>query len=164
MVSRGMLGERNLTLIGMPGAGKTSIGEGLAAALAAPFLDTDWLMEERWGCSLQEFIDREGLAALIGEQKDMEIVGQAGDGSEAVERARELQPDVIIMDVAMPVMPGDEATRRIKAEMPQMRVVALSMFAEPGVREKMLDAGAEIYLPKTGPSEELLAAIRGREQ
>jgi PAS domain S-box-containing protein len=104
---------------------------------------------------------REGLAALIAEQKDMEIIGQAGDGNEAVERARELQPDVIIMDVAMPLMPGDEATRRIKAELPQTRVVALSMFAEPGVREKMLDAGAEIYLPKTGPSEELLAAIRG---
>jgi shikimate kinase len=69
MVSRGMLGERNLTLIGMPGAGKTSIGEGLAAALAAPFLDTDWLMEERWGCSLQEFIDREGLAAFRREEE-----------------------------------------------------------------------------------------------
>ena len=57
---------------------------------------------------------REGLAALIAEQQDMEIVGQAGDGREAVELARELQPDVIIMDVAMPVMTGDEATRRSK--------------------------------------------------
>jgi len=106
---------------------------------------------------------REGLAALIAEEKDMKIVGQAGDGREAVKLARELEPDVVIMDVAMPVMPGDEATRRIKAELPQIRVVALSMFAEPGVREKMLGAGAEIYLPKTGPSEELLAAIRGQE-
>jgi two-component system response regulator DesR len=71
---------------------------------------------------------------------------------------------VIIMDVAMPVMPGDEATRRIKDESPQIRIVALSMFAESGVREKMLDAGAEIYLPKTGPSQELLAAIRGESR
>ncbi|MGE5294083.1 MAG: response regulator, partial [Solirubrobacterales bacterium] len=104
---------------------------------------------------------REGLAALIAEQKDMEIIGQAGNGVEAVELARQLQPDVIIMDVAMPVMGGDEATRRIKGEQPQTRIVALSMFEEPGVREKMLDAGAEIYLPKTGPSETFLAAIRG---
>jgi PAS domain S-box-containing protein len=104
---------------------------------------------------------REGLAALIAEQKDMEIVGQAGDGREAVELAETLEPDVIIMDVAMPVMNGEEATRRIKTRLPQTRVVALSMFEEPGVREKMLDAGAEIYLPKTGPSEGFLAAIRG---
>lgn len=104
---------------------------------------------------------REGLAALIAEQEDMEIVGQAGDGREAVELAEQLEPDVIIMDVAMPVMNGEEATRRIKTRLPQTRVVALSMFEEPGVREKMLDAGAEIYLPKTGPSEGFLAAIRG---
>jgi len=106
---------------------------------------------------------REGLAVLIAAQTDLEIVGQAGDGSAAVDLARELQPDVIIMDVAMPVMAGDEATRRIKAELPQTRVIALSMFAEPGVRERMLDAGAERYLPKTGPSEQLLAAIRGTD-
>jgi signal transduction histidine kinase len=106
---------------------------------------------------------REGLAALIGEQEDMEVVGQAGDGGEAVERARELEPDVIIMDVAMPVIPGDEATRRIKAQRPEVRIIALSMFTESGVREKMLDAGVEDYLAKTGPSEGLLAAIRGEE-
>ncbi len=104
---------------------------------------------------------REGLAALIGEEEDMQVVGQAGDGSEAIERARELQPDVIIMDVSMPVMAGDEATRRIKAEMRHMRVIALSMFEEHSVGERMLDAGAELYLPKAGPSERLLAAIRG---
>ncbi len=104
---------------------------------------------------------REGLAALIAEQTDMEIIGQAGDGREAVELARRLQPDVIIMDVAMPVMAGDEATRWIKTELPPTRIIALSMFEEPGVREKMLAAGAEAYLPKTGPSEGFLAAIRG---
>jgi len=107
---------------------------------------------------------REGLRALLNRKEGLAVVGEAGSVEQAVAEAGRTEPDVIIMDVAMPVMPGDEATRRIKAEMPQMRVVALSMFAEPGVREKMLDAGAEIYLPKTGPSEELLAAIRGREQ
>jgi len=74
---------------------------------------------------------------------------------------RKLQPDVVIMDVAMPVMAGDEATRQIKAESPRTRVIALSMFSEPAIRDKMLQAGAETYLPKTGPAKVLLAVIRG---
>ncbi len=108
-------------------------------------------------------IMRDGLAALIGEQTDLEVVGQAGDGRQAIELARGLGPDVVVMDVAMPTMPGDEAARQIKAILPQTRIVALSMFEEPGVAERMRDAGAEIYLPKTGPSDGLLAAIRGKE-
>ncbi len=105
---------------------------------------------------------RAGLAALIAEQADMEVVGQAGDGRKAVDLACELSPDVVIMDVAMPMMPGDEAARQIKATLPQARIIALSMFEEPGVAQRMRDAGAEVYWPKTGPSEGLLAAIRGR--
>jgi two-component system response regulator NreC len=81
----------------------------------------------------------------------MEVVGQAGDGHKAIELTPELRPDVVIMDVAMPTMPGDEATRQIKALRPQARVVALSMFAEPGVARRMQDAGADIYLSKSGP-------------
>jgi PAS domain S-box-containing protein len=108
-------------------------------------------------------IMRDGLAALIGEQADLEVVGQAGDGRQAIELARGLGPDVVVMDVAMPTMPGDEAARQIKAMLPQTRIVALSMFEEPGVAQRMRDAGAEIYLPKTGPSDGLLAAIRGQE-
>ncbi len=108
-------------------------------------------------------IMRDGLAALIGEQADLEVVGQAGDGHQAIELARGMEPDVVVMDVAMPTMPGDEAARQIKAIRPQTRIVALSMFEEPGVAQRMRDAGAEIYLPKTGPSDGLLAAIRGKE-
>jgi PAS domain S-box-containing protein len=108
-------------------------------------------------------IMRAGLAALIGEQADLEVVGQADDGHQAIELARGLGPDVVVMDVAMPMMPGDEAARRIKAIRPQTRIIALSMFEEPGVAQRMRDAGAEIYLPKTGPSDGLLTAIRGRE-
>jgi PAS domain S-box-containing protein len=104
---------------------------------------------------------REGLAALLSEQQDIEIVGQAGTGREAVDLAYELRPDVIIMDAAMPVMAGDEATRQIKRHLPDIRVVALSMFDEAQMADRMRRAGAEIYLLKTGPSEELLAAIRG---
>ena len=67
------------------------------------------------------------------------------------------------MDVSMPVMNGEQATRQIKGLVPQIRVVALSMFEEPDVRERMHQAGAESYVLKTRPSDELLAAIRGRE-
>ena len=105
---------------------------------------------------------REGLATLLGEQRDMEIVGQAGDGREAVDLASLLEPDVIIMDATLPGMAGDEATRQIKLHQPQMRIVALSMFEEAQMAETMRQAGAEIYLVKTAPSEQLLAAIRGR--
>jgi PAS domain S-box-containing protein len=106
---------------------------------------------------------REGMAALLGEQQDMEIVGQAGDGREAVDLASLLEPDVIIMDATMPGMAGDEATRQIKLHQPKTRIVALSMFEEAQMAETMRKAGAEIYLVKTAPSEQLLAAIRGRQ-
>ena len=104
---------------------------------------------------------REGLASLLDEQPDMDVVGQAGNGREAVDLAHKLQPDIIIMDASMPVMPGDEATRQIKLHLPKIRVIALSMFDEPQMSRKMRRAGAEAYLLKTAPSEELLAAIRG---
>jgi DNA-binding NarL/FixJ family response regulator len=66
------------------------------------------------------------------------------------------------MDVAMPLMAGDEATRQIKLQLPRARVLALSMFEEADMAEAMRQAGAEAYLLKTAPSDELLAAIRGR--
>jgi PAS domain S-box-containing protein len=104
---------------------------------------------------------REGLAMLLAEQPDIEVVGQAGNGREAVDLAHQFRPDVVIMDVAMPVMAGDEATRQIKLYQPGVRVIALSMFDEPEMAERMRRAGATAYLLKTGPSEDLLAAIRG---
>jgi DNA-binding NarL/FixJ family response regulator len=108
-------------------------------------------------------IVREGLATLLGEQQDMEIVGQAGDGREAVALASRLEPDVVVMDVTLPGMAGDEATRQIKLHQPGTRVVALSMFEEAQMSETMRKAGAEAYLVKTAPSEQLLLAIRGRQ-
>ncbi len=105
---------------------------------------------------------REGLATLLNEQGDLEVVGQANNGREAVELANRLRPDVVVMDVAMPVLAGDEATRQIKSQWPHMRVVALSMFEERDMSEAMRRAGAERYLLKTAPSDEVLAAIRGR--
>ena len=88
-------------------------------------------------------IVREGLVSLLSEDSGIEVVGEAGDGREAVELADRLRPDVVVMDVSMPQLDGDEATRQIKAHWPQTRVVALSMHEEPIVAEKMQRAGAE---------------------
>lgn len=103
---------------------------------------------------------REGLEALLTEESDIEVVGQAGNGAEAVQMADHLLPDVIVMDVLMPVMDGVEAARRIKAAHPEIRIIGLSMFDEADMARKMLQAGAATYLPKAGPAAELLGAIR----
>jgi PAS domain S-box-containing protein len=106
-------------------------------------------------------IVREGLASLLGEESDVEVIGGASNGREAVDLADRLKPDVVIMDVSMPLMSGDEATRQIKQNRPNTRVVALSMSMDADAAERMHAAGAEAYVLKTAPSEELLAAIRG---
>jgi PAS domain S-box-containing protein len=106
-------------------------------------------------------IVRKGIECMLVTEPDIEIVGQAGNGREAVDLTYQLEPDVVVMDVSMPVMSGDEATRQIKLHLPQTRVVALSMHNEVRVMDRMCKAGAAAYLLKTAPSEELLAAIRG---
>jgi DNA-binding NarL/FixJ family response regulator len=98
---------------------------------------------------------------LLSEEHNIEIIGEAANGREAVNLADQLEPDVVIMDVSMPLMDGYEATRQIKANRPQIRVVALSMYNEPEAMENMQRAGAEGYVLKTAPFDELLAAIRG---
>jgi len=103
---------------------------------------------------------RNGLKALINRETDMEVVGEAGDGQKAVALTRELQPDVILMDVKMPVMDGIEATRSILAEMPGMRILALSMYSGDGFNSGMMCAGALGFILKGGDFEELTGAIR----
>jgi DNA-binding NarL/FixJ family response regulator len=107
-------------------------------------------------------IVREGLVSLLSEQKGIDVVGQAGNGREAVDLAMRLHPEVVIMDVSMPVMNGDEATRQILKVMPDTRVIALSMFEESETMQRMFQAGAESYVLKTAPSENLFAAIYGK--
>jgi DNA-binding NarL/FixJ family response regulator len=106
-------------------------------------------------------IVREGLVSLLSEQQDIEVIGEAGNGREAVALASRLHPDVVIMDISMPLISGDEATRQIKILMPEIRIIALSMFEEEEMVQKMYRAGAESYVLKTAPSAQLLAAIRG---
>ncbi len=124
----------------------------------APSADTDRL---RVLLADDHEIVREGLALLLNEESSVEVIGGASNGLEAVDLADRLKPDVVIMDVSMPLMSGDEATRRIKRHLPSTRVVALSMSEDPDTVKRMHAAGAEAYVLKTAPSEELLAAIRG---
>jgi DNA-binding NarL/FixJ family response regulator len=105
-------------------------------------------------------IVREGLRTLLGQQPDLEVVGEAADGRDAVAQARLLKPDVIVMDIAMPELNGVEATRLILAELPQARVVALSMYADRRFVAEILRAGALGYVLKDGAFEELALAIR----
>lgn len=105
-------------------------------------------------------IMRQGLASLLRIEPDIEIVGEAADGRQAVELARRHRPDVVVMDVNMPVMDGIEATRFILAELPQCSVIGLSMHIDHDIAAAMRKAGAVGYLTKGGPSEDLLAAIR----
>ncbi len=84
---------------------------------------------------------REGLARLLQMQADIEIVGQAADGQRAVEMAHELEPDVVIMDVSMPIVGGIEATRQIHGDLPRIGVIGLSMHSEREVATAMYTAG-----------------------
>ena len=102
---------------------------------------------------------RSGLRLVLAEHDEIEILDEYDDGSQALEAADTVHPDLFLMDVAMPVMDGIEATREIKRRHPEIRVIGLSMFDDPETSRKMIDAGAERYLSKAGPSEALISAI-----
>lgn len=105
-------------------------------------------------------IVRQGLRTLLEREPDLEVVAEAENGRSTVRLARETQPEVIIMDVAMPDLNGIEATRQIISEMPKVKVIALSMYADRRFVANMLKAGASGYLLKDCASEELVRAIR----
>ncbi len=103
---------------------------------------------------------RKGLRLLLEEQEDFHIVGEAGDGREAIDRVRTLSPDVVIMDITMPDFNGIDATRQIVSEDPSAKVVALSMHAEKRFVEDMLQAGAAGYILKKSVPEDLVNGLR----
>jgi PAS domain S-box-containing protein len=103
---------------------------------------------------------RQGLAGLLEEEPDMEVIGQASDGQMAVELALRTKPDVIVMDVTMPRLNGVEATRRITAELPGVCVIGLSMHEQDEMAQAMREAGARAYLPKGDSSDSLITTIR----
>jgi len=104
-------------------------------------------------------IIREGLRSLLEKQPDMEVVADADDGRKAIELVRELAPDIVIMDVTMPGLNGIEATRLIAAELPDVKIVALSIHSQRRFVADMLSAGAVGYILKECLFDELLQAI-----
>lgn len=105
-------------------------------------------------------IVRAGVRLLAESQPDMEVVGEAEDGRTTIQRVRELRPDVVLMDIAMPGINGIEATRRIREESPHSQVVALTMHENERYFFEMLQAGAAGYVVKGAPPTDLIAAIR----
>jgi DNA-binding NarL/FixJ family response regulator len=102
---------------------------------------------------------RSGLRALLAMKPDLTVVGEAADGQEAVDLVATVNPDVVLMDMRMPVMDGATATRQIKRLFPQIRVIALSLYSE--YEDSALAAGAETFLLKGCSAETLFAAVHG---
>ncbi len=105
-------------------------------------------------------ITREGLVNMLKGQPGMEVVGEAGNGREAIQLARELSPDLVIMDVTMPSLNGIDATRIITSTPPNIRVIALSMYSDKQFVQGMMQAGASGYLLKDCAFDELVHAVR----
>ncbi len=108
---------------------------------------------------------REGICALLAHHSDISVVGEASNGVEALERVVELDPDIVLMDVSMPVMDGLEATRQIKARFPDTRILVLTQYENKEYVVPLLQAGASGYILKKAGGAELVNALRaiGRE-
>jgi CheY-like chemotaxis protein len=104
---------------------------------------------------------RQGLSNILKEKEDFEIVGEAANGREAVRLAKELYPDIILMDVSMPEMDGIEATMHISKSLSHTKIIGLSMHDDDETRDRMINAGASAYMYKASQAEELIEVIRG---
>lgn len=104
---------------------------------------------------------RQALVSMMAGRPDIQVVGEAANGREAIEMTRSLRPNVVVMDISMPVMDGIEATRRIKKEFPEIRVIGLSMYKDEQIARRVGLAGADAFLNKTASSSDLLSAIYG---
>ena len=103
---------------------------------------------------------RSGLRMLLENEREIEIVGEAGNAAEAIEAATRLKPNLILMDIGLPDLSGIDATREIKRRLPEVSIVALTIHEDEEYFFKMLEAGASGYVPKRAAPEELLTAIR----
>jgi len=103
---------------------------------------------------------RDGICALLTLASDMVVVGEAANGREALEKVKELEPDVVIMDIAMPLLGGLETTRRIRKEFPETKVLALTQYADKEYVFPVIEAGAHGFISKTAASSELALGIR----
>ena len=103
---------------------------------------------------------REGLSTMLSRERDIQVVGEAENGTEAIKKARELQPDIILMDLRMPEVDGVEAMRQIKVKNPDMKFIVLTTYDNDEYIFKGIEAGARAYLLKDAPREELFKAIR----
>lgn len=103
---------------------------------------------------------REGLRRLIDGESDMEVVSEAADGEEAVQKAVQLAPDVAVFDISMKVLSGPDAARRLRQVRPEVKVLGLTMHEDTSYVREMVDAGATGYVLKRAASEELIGAIR----
>ncbi len=103
---------------------------------------------------------RDALKGILEREHDIVLVGEASDGAEALDIAREVKPDVVLMDIGLPAISGIEVTRTILSEMPATKVIALSTFSDRRIVMQMLDVGASAYVVKSSGRDELLRAIR----
>jgi DNA-binding NarL/FixJ family response regulator len=103
---------------------------------------------------------RDGLRAMLSTQPDMELVGEAATGNQAVQRARALRPDVVLMDLQMPDLDGPAAIAALREQAPEVRVLVLTTFGTDADITRAIDAGATGYLLKDAPREQLFGAIR----
>lgn len=105
-------------------------------------------------------IVRQGLARLLEEQQNFKVVGEAVNGQDAVEKAEKLKPDIIIMDIAMPRMNGIEAAKRIRKQMPETKIIILSMYSHEHYIHELLECGVSGYLLKDSGGQDIIKAIR----
>lgn len=103
---------------------------------------------------------REGIKLLVGTQPDMEVIGEAGDGEQVIKLAAELNPDLVLMDISMPMMNGLKATKRLRSQWPKLKILTLTRHSDDGYLRQLITAGANGYVLKQSAPTELINALR----